>query len=289
MAFLGIKVPDEVGKLLYQISVPGLKVSRDNYHISLLIFEKNMTINQIVMYVPKIHEIVNNYTSPLHLYIEKVGSFPKGEGGYPVICRVDSENNELVNFQQVLREVFDTSGLEYDKTYEVYKPHVMLSRANKELGSVEIPRIDFTINELVLWGGDSLRKFGEDNIVIKFPMKLNKDKSIKLSTQFKIALELSRIAKSKDPDEFEEDTDESNENKNESEDKGVEDKNNDLRLSAGPAFYLQPNGLWTVREVPIEVVQTAHFSGHLTVMGYLCATFEVNGEQWAQKMTEKSK
>lgn len=57
----------------------------------------------------------------------------------------------------------------------------------------------------------------------------------------------------------------------------------DLRLQPGPAFHLQPDGTWTVEEVPSVVAQKARFSGFLTINGYSCIVFELGGQEWAQK------
>lgn len=58
----------------------------------------------------------------------------------------------------------------------------------------------------------------------------------------------------------------------------------DMRLQPGPAFSLQPDGIWTVDSVTPVVAQEARFSGFLTILGYVCAVFEVGGHQWAQKV-----
>jgi hypothetical protein len=58
----------------------------------------------------------------------------------------------------------------------------------------------------------------------------------------------------------------------------------EMRLQPGPAFHLQPDGTWAVEDAPSIVVQNARYSGRLTIEGYLCAVFELNGEEWAQKL-----
>lgn len=58
----------------------------------------------------------------------------------------------------------------------------------------------------------------------------------------------------------------------------------DMRLQPGPAFHLQPDGTWAVEDVTPVVAQDARFSGFLAIEGYWCAVFELNGEEWAQKV-----
>jgi hypothetical protein len=58
----------------------------------------------------------------------------------------------------------------------------------------------------------------------------------------------------------------------------------DLRLQEGTAFHLQPDGTWAVEDAPAAIVQDARFSGFLIIEGYQCVVFELNGEEWAQKM-----
>lgn len=59
----------------------------------------------------------------------------------------------------------------------------------------------------------------------------------------------------------------------------------DFHLSSGIGFHLQPDGRWEPEKVPDHVVENAKFSGFLTIQGYRCVVFELNGEQWAQKST----
>lgn len=58
----------------------------------------------------------------------------------------------------------------------------------------------------------------------------------------------------------------------------------DMRLQPGPAFHLQPDGTWVVESVPAGTVKAAKYSGKLAIEGYLCAVFEIGGDQWAQKI-----
>lgn len=57
-----------------------------------------------------------------------------------------------------------------------------------------------------------------------------------------------------------------------------------VELQRGPAFHLQPDGTWSVEDVPVGVAADSSFSGYLTINGYRCTVFETaDGDQWAQK------
>ena len=57
-------------------------------------------------------------------------------------------------------------------------------------------------------------------------------------------------------------------------------------LSPGIGFHLQPDGSWKAEKIPQEALDTAKFSGYLTIMGYRCSVFDSkDSSQWAQKST----
>jgi hypothetical protein len=56
------------------------------------------------------------------------------------------------------------------------------------------------------------------------------------------------------------------------------------KLSPGFGFKLQPDGSWKVSKIPGDVIDSAEFSGFLTIKGYRCSVFETpDKDQWAQK------
>lgn len=57
-----------------------------------------------------------------------------------------------------------------------------------------------------------------------------------------------------------------------------------VALTPGPAFRLQEDGSWETEEVPGPVIDSARFSGYLTIEGYRCTVFETpEGDQYAQR------
>jgi hypothetical protein len=65
------------------------------------------------------------------------------------------------------------------------------------------------------------------------------------------------------------------------------DENQDL--APGIAWHLEEDGQWQPLQIPKDVLDTAIFSGYLTIQGYRASVFETpDGDQWAQK-TDLSK
>jgi hypothetical protein len=62
-----------------------------------------------------------------------------------------------------------------------------------------------------------------------------------------------------------------------------------IRLSPGQAFKLQPDGKWEASDLPTSVIESARFSGYLTIQGRRCVVFETPDlDQWAQKINGTS-
>jgi hypothetical protein len=45
-------------------------------------------------------------------------------------------------------------------------------------------------------------------------------------------------------------------------------------LTPGNGFHLGPDGQWKPEKIPQDVLDTAVFSGYLTINGYRCSVFE---------------
>jgi hypothetical protein len=55
-------------------------------------------------------------------------------------------------------------------------------------------------------------------------------------------------------------------------------------LTPGNGFHLGPDGQWKPEKIPEDVLNTAKFSGYLTIKGYRCSVFETPDKQsWGQK------
>lgn len=164
MAFLGISVDQKTADLLKEIDIPGEKVSPNDFHITILCFEDNFPISEILKSIEAAYN-VTKHTKPFKAKINKVFNFPvRGNNPVPIVAKVES--SELQELRDKLAKEFDKNNIEFDKTHKTYVPHVTLSYSKKEIDDLKIENIKLDIKELVLWGGD----YGEDRLVIKFPL-----------------------------------------------------------------------------------------------------------------------
>src|SRR5574338_1033247 len=76
MAFLGIRVPHETGRLLAQVDVPGEKISTSEMHITLLHFQSEWPISELTKSIEATYDIVSK-CYPFLVSINKVTSFSK--------------------------------------------------------------------------------------------------------------------------------------------------------------------------------------------------------------------
>lgn len=164
MAFLGIRIPHETGRLLAGIEVPGTKTSPSEMHITLLHFEENWPITEIAHALEATYDVVSK-VKPFIAMTEKVICFPKREDKAAIVAQVKSA--ELHELREQLAKEFDKCKIEYSKTFKDYKPHITLSYHDDEIDDFDIDPVEFSIQELVLWGGDH----GDDRIFITFPLK----------------------------------------------------------------------------------------------------------------------
>lgn len=165
MAFLGIRISHDIGRLLSNIPVPEEKVSPSEYHITLLYFGDNWPIAELAKAMQATYDVVSN-TKPFLAKVEEVDCFnPAEDKPFPIITKVKSQDLHDLNDQ--LKKEFDKKHIEYSKTYKDYKPHITLAYAKDSIKKFKIDPVEFSIAELVLWGGDH----GDDRIIITLPLK----------------------------------------------------------------------------------------------------------------------
>jgi len=164
MAFLGIRIPHETARLLAQIDVPGEKTATSDMHITLLHFQKEWPITELVKSLEATYEVVSKFR-PFLAKINKVSSFPKNpEGKIPVIGKVNSD--ELMKLRKKLAENFDDSDIDFSKTHKDFKPHITLAYSEEKPDEEKFHSVEFVVSEIVLWGGDH----GDDRIFVTFPL-----------------------------------------------------------------------------------------------------------------------
>lgn len=164
MAFLGIRVPHETGRLLTNIEVPGENVAPSEMHITLLHFEENWPITEMAKALEVTYDVVS-HCKPFIAMTERVICFPKREDKAAIVAQVKSA--ELHEMRDKLAREFDEAKIEFSKTFKDYKPHITLSYNDEEIDDFDIDPVEFSVQEIVLWGGDH----GDDRIFITFPLK----------------------------------------------------------------------------------------------------------------------
>lgn len=166
MSFIGLRVPLEVGRILTGLSVPGDKEPINHYHITLFVTGSDLPIAEVGPIIVAIYEVVSK-VKPFSIELDRVSSFPKGEANVvPVICPVTSP--ELHELHASLKKALDKAGIEYSKTFPVYKPHVTLSYAPEADKDMTFGPINWTTYEVVFWGGDT----GDERLSVAFPFSL---------------------------------------------------------------------------------------------------------------------
>lgn len=166
MAFLGIKIPAEIGRLIADLDVPGEKESASEYHITILCFEDNWPISEII----KATEVAFNITSetePFLVESSEVSHFPSYQDN-PIPIIIPIKSKELQKLHEKICKSFDKAKIDYKKTFKEYKPHITLAYSEDEYDDFKIePKLEFSVNEIVLWGGDH----SDDRIFITLPLK----------------------------------------------------------------------------------------------------------------------
>lgn len=165
MAFVGLRVPQEVARVLGEIEVPGDPVPANHKHITILNMGSDLPIEVIGKAVVAVHN-VSSATKPFQVTLDRVACFPGGDDGVPVICPVISP--EVHTLWANLKKSFDAVGVPYSKKFPEFKPHVTLSYAPEAIEEQDFGPIDWSVYELVLWGGDS----GDERLCVTFPFSL---------------------------------------------------------------------------------------------------------------------
>lgn len=167
MAFLGIKVPHETARLLGGLEVPGKRESNSSLHITMFFFGDEVPIETLAKIMTATFGVTSQ-TKPFTVRTTQLTSFPKGDDGTPIICRIESD--ALHDLREQIRVVFEEQGIEFSKRFPGYKPHVTLAYddGDEPFEEKRIPTVEWGAHEIVLWGGDD----GDDKLVVTFPFAL---------------------------------------------------------------------------------------------------------------------
>lgn len=167
MAFIGLRVPHEVARLLGTVEVPGEPESTDHMHITVVNIGNDIPIEQISKAVTAIHDVATKMV-PFRVALDHVSSFPKNDSGSPIICPVTSP--ELHQLEGLLKKSLDELKIDYSKKFPVFKPHVTLAYLKEGDPPKDQPLgpLEWSVYEMVLWGGDS----GDERLSVTFPFAL---------------------------------------------------------------------------------------------------------------------
>jgi|ERR1700722_9672312 len=164
MAFLGIRAPHEAARLIHEIDVPGEKEDSAHLHITLLYLGKDVSVEELARAMVATYSVTKD-TSPFWVSLNCVNYFPVPDGmPFPIVAPVISP--KLHELRKNLAKTFGRAKIDYDKRFKVYHPHVTLSFNDTNIKKTKIEPIEWSVQELVLWGGSN----GDSRIFITFPL-----------------------------------------------------------------------------------------------------------------------
>lgn len=184
MAFLGIKITEDVAKHLKKISVPGKKEKSSEYHITILYLGENINLDTITNAIKATYKVCEKF-NPFEIWYDMLTCFPSenDKGLHPIILRVKSE--ELMKLFKKLSKHFDKEDIFFSKKFD-YNPHTTLSYSRKPIEEKSIKPIKMQVSELVLWAGDE----GDEKMSITFSLQGN-DKKASLEEKINNFLKVS--------------------------------------------------------------------------------------------------
>lgn len=153
MAFIGIKVPQEVAEKLSTIEVPGERSDPDEMHITLLYLGETSLAN-IIKAVAVVAAMAQK-TKPFLIGCAFKTCFPENpDDGVPIIARVQSPT--IMGLQEELKKLMKESGVEYKDKYPDFKPHVTLSYSNEPCDGLGFEPVVWTVESINVWGGKEM-------------------------------------------------------------------------------------------------------------------------------------
>lgn len=152
MAFIGLRLPAEVGRHLAAVEVPGERVDYGHAHVTIS-YLGNDTPTEEAMKAAAVLVRVASQFRPIRCETSKVTHFPAGDSGkYPIICPIKSP--ELHRFKTTLEEALKKAGVDFNTKFPVYKPHTTLAYSDEPIEDRGMPLLEWISHEVILWGGD---------------------------------------------------------------------------------------------------------------------------------------
>jgi 2'-5' RNA ligase len=181
MAFIGIKIAEDISRLFRHLEIPGDKVPENEQHVTIVCFEDDWKIKDICKAMEAAYEALED-VKPFKIKTSKITCFPRFEDNpVPIIAKIESA--ELGDVNKKLKAAFDDADVAYNNNYKNYKPHITLAYAEEEIDDLRFAPLEFTVTEIVLWSGAD----GDDKAFITFPLKgIDVKKHSKLTNKVKI-------------------------------------------------------------------------------------------------------
>lgn len=166
MAMLAVPVPKEIGRLFYNIDVPGNKEKPD--HITLFYFGDNIKMSQILKIIPAVYEITSN-TKPFEAATNQINYF-ESKDLFPI--KLEVESKKLKQLRSNIKNEFEKEGIKFSNDFPKFNPHITLSYSEEKFEK-KIPELKWTINEIALYAGDE----SDSRLYVNFPFSLGLEKN----------------------------------------------------------------------------------------------------------------
>ncbi len=176
MAFLGIRVPPEVARMLAEVPEAakyGDPEPLNEFHITMVHFGDSLAVETLAEALAPVFAVTSK-TRPFTVQTSHITTFPPHPVHHtvPIIARIDSQ--PLQDLRDRVCKGLKTAGVEYDNKFPEFKPHVTLAYSPDPAvaydGVVDrhIPVVEWGVQEIQLWGGDK----GDNKLIVTFPFSL---------------------------------------------------------------------------------------------------------------------
>jgi 2'-5' RNA ligase len=153
VAFIGIRIPDDVTNQFSSIEVNGTKEPPEKMHVTLAFLGEGVLIPSVLRALSVCLGVGAQY-APMDLTAALVMCFPPDpEGKTPVVARLVSP--VIFTLRQALVKGLEKTKVEYSKRHPQYKPHVTLAYADGPKEPMIIPAIRWRAEYITIWGGDN--------------------------------------------------------------------------------------------------------------------------------------
>jgi len=132
MAFIGFKVdPSSVIDLWERYEFPGEKKNIGRAHITSLFLGHDLKV-EVIEKAVEAAKTVAKRSRPFTCTIDRIHGFEPSDmsrGTVPIVAR--ARGDELHRIHQMMRKAYDDAGIEYNKEFDKYHPHITLSKSEK--------------------------------------------------------------------------------------------------------------------------------------------------------------